>query len=419
MYRYGDGTPFPLDENFIETLTSAVEACTEAFIPLTELDARRNRALEARRDADRELVRLGELDSALLGALQPFLVPDKKLANVFAAAQKTATSAKSAVAQGRQQLETRVAQFETQASPRTVADSVLTALRPFFDAHQLPKAQWIMSWDVRGAEPHAHAVATAGKLAAAFSLAPEPWRAPIRVDSMAEAVIVHMMKKGVFGKSKPAPIELGKYVVVAYDRAVNEQVITLRESAQKTAPGLRFAVTETAATWVAISPSGDSDGEPNPLDVEDVDGVRRLTDATQRTLEGLTKARTLLELSINGVAVGDLEDPRAVPFEMLAQLTPYARSIREKSKQSGELVLKLDIGDGRREELYVPRATLAQQFARLPAEYRRPFEDMGITNEDTQPAITLARPPARPSAPPPPPSHAADHKSVEIDLDKK
>jgi hypothetical protein len=23
MYRYGDGTPFPLDENFIETLTTA------------------------------------------------------------------------------------------------------------------------------------------------------------------------------------------------------------------------------------------------------------------------------------------------------------------------------------------------------------------------------------------------------------
>ena len=28
MYRYGDGTPFPLDENFIDTLTTAVETCT-------------------------------------------------------------------------------------------------------------------------------------------------------------------------------------------------------------------------------------------------------------------------------------------------------------------------------------------------------------------------------------------------------
>ena len=52
-------------------------------------------------------------------------------------------------------------QLEGQASGRTVADSVLKALGPFFDEHQLPKASWIMSWDVRGHEPHADAVATA------------------------------------------------------------------------------------------------------------------------------------------------------------------------------------------------------------------------------------------------------------------
>src|SRR4029079_7671654 len=58
MYRYGDGTPFPLEENFIETLTAAVEACTNAFMPLTELDGRRERARAGRAEADRELARL-------------------------------------------------------------------------------------------------------------------------------------------------------------------------------------------------------------------------------------------------------------------------------------------------------------------------------------------------------------------------
>ena len=54
-----------------------------------------------------------------------------------------------------------------------------------------------------------------------------------------------------------------------------------------------------------------------------------------------------------------------------------------------------------REELFVPRATLAQNFARLPYEYRRPFEEMGITAEETQPSIQLPmRPPAPPRASP-------------------
>jgi len=37
-------------------------------------------------------------------------------------------------------------------------------------------------------------------------------------------------------------------------------------------------------------------------------------------------------------------------------------------------------------------------------EYRKPFEDMGVSSEDTQPAITMPqqlRPPAKPSSPPP------------------
>ena len=61
---------------------------------------------------------------------------------------------------------------------------------------------------------------------------------------------------------------------------------------------------------------------------------------------------------------------------------------------SGELVLKRDVGDGRREELFVPRSELAAQFVRLPPEYRKPFEDMGITSEETKPAIVLPRLPA-------------------------
>src|ERR1044071_8731222 len=78
MYRYGDGTPFPLDENFIETLTAAVETCTNAFAPLTDLDGRRDRAREARREGDREVNRLDDLEKTLIAAVSPYAPPDKK-----------------------------------------------------------------------------------------------------------------------------------------------------------------------------------------------------------------------------------------------------------------------------------------------------------------------------------------------------
>jgi hypothetical protein len=396
MYRYGDGTPFPLDENFIETLTSAVQACTAAFKPLTELDTRRDKARESRREAEREGQRLAELDKAITAAIAPFAAAnDKKL--VQGLAQKIGAAAKQAIVAAKQQVDAQVSKYESAASPQTAAAAVLRGLSTFFADHQLPNSRWIMSWDVRGVEPVANAISSAGKINASFTLAVDNWRQPIRVDQLAEAVVVHMMKRGVFGKAKPAPVELGKYVVVAFERTTSEQVITLKESPNKQSPGLRFAVTRDGATWVSISATGDSEGEANPLDMEDVDGVRRLAEAANKTLEPLVKQRTLVELSLGNLSINELPDPKAVPLELLAQLTPLARSIREKSRMSGELVLKKDVGGNKREELFVPRATLAQQFMGLPDEYRKPFEDMGISSEDTQPAIAIPKPPARPS----------------------
>ena len=399
MYRYGDGTPFPLDENFIETLTAAVESCTNAFVPLTELDARRERAREARREADRENGRLDDLEKSLSATLGPYIPQDKKPSATSAVAQKVAALAKSAITESRTQIEARVRGAEGQASPRTSADAVVQALRPFFNEHQLPKSAWIMSWDVRGNEPSADAVAVAGRIQVAFALAPEPYRGPIRVEQLADGVVVHMMRKGVFGKAKPAPIDLGKYVMVAFERTHREQIVTLREGGPKAAPGLRFALTDTSATWVPISAAGDAEGETNPVDPEDVPPVRQLVERANEALKDLIHKRQLVELTFGGKAVSELDEPRIVPLELLQQLTPLARSIRERSRVSGELVLKRDIGDGRREELFVPRSTLSQQFARLPPEYRRPFEEMGISGEETQPAIQLPRPPAPPAPP--------------------
>jgi hypothetical protein len=411
MYRYGDGSPFPLDENFIETLTTAVETCTNAFVPLTELDARREKAREVRREADKEIGRLADLEATVIGSLVPFVPSDNKKPSLTQqVSQKITAGVKSAVSEARRQVEGRVAATDSLAAARTAAEAVIKALRPFFEEQQLPNAKWIMSWDVRGAEPSANAVATAGRIAASFTLAPDPYRVPIRVEQLSEGVVVHMMKKGVFGKAKPAPIDLGKYVVVAFERNAHETIVTLKENPNRSAQGLRFAVTEAGATWVSITAAGDADGETNPLDPEDVRPVRLLAEKANSALKDLLLRRTLVDLSLGATSLADLEEPRIVPLELLAQLTPLARTIREKSRASGELILKRDIGDGRREELFVPRATLAAQFARLPNEYRRPFEDMGITNEETSPAIQINRPPASPRA-------GANANTIKIDND--
>ncbi|HTR54085.1 MAG TPA: hypothetical protein VMJ10_25505 [Kofleriaceae bacterium] len=420
MYRYGDGTPFPLDENFIETVTVAVEACTQAFMPLTQLDHRREQARAARAEAEKELGKLGDLEKTITQAIGPYLQPDRKSPHAQGVAQKTLQTAKAAIQQVRAQVEGRVQALEAQAGAGTAGDAVLHALRPFFDHHQLPNAKWIMSWDARGNEAAADAVATAGRLQASFRLQVDHFRQPIRVDQLADAVVVHMMKKGLLGKAKPAPVDLGKYVMVAFERARDQNVITLKEKPDRASQGLRFMVSEHGATWQSISISGDAETEANPLDNEDVAGVRRLGDAAHGVLKDLMLHRTLIDITLGGQPMTSLPEPRVVPMEVLSQLTPLARTIRERSRVHGELVLKRDVGGGRREELFVPRAQLSQHFAKLPPEYRRPFEDMGVSGEDTQPAIQLPealRPPAPPGAKRITGATVNEEKTIEVKKD--
>jgi len=306
MYRYGDGTPFPLDENFIETLTSAVESCTNAFMPLTELDERRQRSKAARIEADAELSRLAEFEQALNASLAPFLVADKKASQAIQVAQKTQLAVKQAAQASRVQIESRVSALVSQASAGTASDAVLQALRPFFDHQQLPSAKWTMKWDVRAGEPIAEAVMSAGRLTAQFRLQVEQFRMPIRVDTLAEAVIVHMMKKGLLGKAKPAPVDLGKYVMVAFERTANEHVITLREKPDRQSLGLRFTVAEHTATWQSITLTGENETEPNPLDSEDFAGIRRLGDGAQNALKDLTSSRSLGDITLGGQPLAQL-----------------------------------------------------------------------------------------------------------------
>jgi hypothetical protein len=127
--------------------------------------------------------------------------------------------------------------------------------------------------------------------------------------------------------------------------------------------------------------------------------------------------RSLSDLSLGSQTLSEMPEPRAVPMEVLQQLTPLARTIRERSRVHGELVLKRDVGGGRREELFVPRAQLSQHFVKLPPEYQKPFVEMGVSGEDTQPAIQLPeamRPPAKKTSPPP-----LGHMDKTIEIDPK
>ncbi len=399
MYRFGDGTAFPLEENFIDTLTHAVETCTQAFSILAELDARREKAVAAERDSQREVERLIELDRAVAAALAPFLPAGGGSAGLAqATASKIIAATKQSVSAVRGQVESRARALLADAAPSTSSERVQAALAPFFERVELPGTKWTLTWDVRGASPRAEATATAGKLGVTFALdLGGQWAAPLRNDLLAADVIVHLVRKRTFGKAKPTPTDLSKMLLVGAEHHGREVVLWLRESV-KTLAGVRFTIAEDGVTFGNLSATGELESEISTLGEEDVPNLRRLAEAAVAQLAALRTRRTVRELRFGNDPLTALANPKAFPLELLAQLTPLCRMLRDRSPVAGELVLKRDIGDGRREELFVPRAALASRFTPLPAEYRRPFEDMGLGNDgDASAAPAPASPPLPPN----------------------
>jgi hypothetical protein len=382
MYRFGDGTAFPLEENFIDTLIQAVETCTYAFSPLAELDLRREKAVLAERDGQQEVDRLLELDRVVETSLAQFMPSSAAPTLSQATALKIVAATKQSVIAVRSQIEARARGLLAEAEPRHVADRVQAALAPFFERAELPGTSWVLAWDARGANPRAEATATSGSLSAIFTLdVAGIWQQPIRNEQFATDAVVHLVRKRTFGKAKPTPLDLSKMLMVGIEHTSREVVLSIRENLKSQA-GFRFLIGEEGVTFSNINSNGELEPEILTVGDDDLSNLRRLAQGAVTQLAALRARRTVRELRFGNEPLVQSAEPKEFPFELLMQLTPLCRALRDRSTIPGELALKRDIGDGRREELFVPRAALAARFASLPISYRRPFEEMGLGHDD-------------------------------------
>ncbi|MBP9208517.1 MAG: hypothetical protein KBG28_31400 [Kofleriaceae bacterium] len=395
MYRYGDGSPFPLEENFIDTLVSAVDATAAAYTPIADLDDKRERARDAKRNAERELARLAEFEESVSASIASFGPSAGRGATpIQLVAQKVLGGVHSTVAAQRTQINSQVARLEAEASADGLGARVRQALAAFFEKHQLPSTTWAVAWDARAAAPTAQAVATAGRFVATFDVALTGiWTAPVKFEALMPGITLQLPRRKMFGGAKTQPVALDRCALIAFERTGTVTTLILRENPAKPSPGWRLVEDKGAVACTALDGGADAGSEEAPLTGDDVGQVKRLGDAVAEAVMELRGARTLRELRAGNHTVDTLPSPRLAVDAVLTALSPLVRTIRERSKMSGELVLKRDIGDGRREELFVPRAEVAQKFTPLPLEYRRLYEEMGLSAEHTDVGIVISEQP--------------------------
>ncbi len=398
QYRYGDATPFPLQENFIDTLLGVTDVCVALFKADANATDRRSKAGTAGEDADAKVAELEKLAEDVKSVLGPYL-PEPKTkpsGGLQAAAAKINQTTTAAMKQAKK-LILKEREALANGTSKRFPDSAWRTLETFLTQCQLPDTEWAIRW--RGGPRVERAkievsARTNFELEAKFDGdIPEssPWHMPRKVGDLIAGLRLRMpVKGGLFGAGggyQTKQQRIDRFAITEAYTGPDRDVLVLRAPGKQ---GVEVGVilrrgTEKEPMMSILGPSGEVVGEPFGVSSDDAMALRELWDRIEPELKALMSYRSsLLSATIRGTAVTELNQPAALAEQILGSIAPLVREIRLRSRVPGELVLKRDLSDGRREELYVPRDELHKKFSALPDHYRDLFEAMGLGNDATE-----------------------------------
>lgn len=392
MYSFGDSTTFPLQENFLDTLMATVRASAALFAYECTLHAAGAEARDARMAADLELAKLVGFQSALVATLSSAEGPaSTQAANLLREA------AARVLAQTRNQVTAQRDQIVKNAKPKNVSGEMHRILSRFWLTNQLPKTRWSFYWreDAEGAM-RADLRATAKTVSADFRTEiseEEIWGAPISVSSLMPSIEINVpvWKRRIKG-TECAPESLDGYEIFELDSSPSRQRLVLRRiNKAKHSVMITLAdAAQSSPTIVLIDEQQDFMGDVHVLSKADTEQVSKLWNLLLGQRNALIESRSALgEVSFANRNVNTIADPSRVAEAMLAMVAPLTREIRLRSRVPGELILKRNLGKGRREEIFMSRDSLQEHYANLPDKYRRVFDAMGLGNESTCDFVTM------------------------------
>jgi hypothetical protein len=403
-YLHGDSHPFSLNENFLETLCAATDACVALIGAEVAADNARRVMDESDACVAAENARLETLGGSVGAALDAHGVGETPSNVTEAAAKKILLLAHQALVEARGDV---VAWRDaTVAAANASVPAVLPVLGAFLVKHQLPNTTWELTWSAgrRGAPARAQALGgTRFGLSAVYDIglpASHLWAQPVRVALLAQAVAIPMMRKTLFGGSKVKDIRLDKYFVTQVTHTTERASLVLSETSKDGAPGIEILLRGPnptgAATATPIDADGKQNGEIAVLTGNAAQAVQRLWERVESTIADLVWfRRALRSATFEGGSVSEHRYPALIAKRIIEATAPLVREMREHSRTPGELALKRDLGDGKREEMFISHSDVSRRYASVPPRFRTMFDAFGL-EEVTNIMLHKPAPPASP-----------------------
>lgn len=384
---YGDSTPFPYAIDFLEVVRAVVDCGVDLMRAQEGISqaVERVRALQA--ETEIEKTRLKSFADAFEAATTP--LRSGATERVGGILQRVQESALKSVAVELDAVDRRAAEGLTAARSQASAfrDDVQRTVERFVQRFELPGTGFALRLTASEDETYAAEarMLTPFGLDATFTLsvpADSSWSRLRRVGDLYKDFEIHVPKEvGLFSKStKLMPLRMDKLLVLQVEHAANRTWIRLgsRDDAGhalevSTRDGVR------SASIVPVDATGKPADSPFKLEGGDAGLVGELRDTIVRTFGNLVgQRRAMTAATLDGKPLRDLTEPQVVVSRLVALLAPIVQEIDKRSGASGELVLRRDLEQGHRDEVYVTKWELQERIQVLSPAAQAVFEPFGL-----------------------------------------
>src|SRR5687767_5222310 len=135
----------------------------------------------------------------------------------------------------------------------------------------------------------------------------------------------------------------------------------------------------------SIGPEGETvaDSFPIVLDGLETTMAKNVAGKLEEAFVELARGpRRLESAAYEGGNVRSIERPIALARRLIENVAPLTHELRRRAATTSELVLKCELGGGRREEIYVERRELIDCYRELDDDRRRLFDVLGLERTD-------------------------------------
>ena len=386
-YLYADGTPFPLRTNFIELLRDAVECVVELLRISERTEGARELKADAERHACRDIESLAGLEQDVEAAVRGAgPACDGAAARIRDAAARAIADEKAALTA---EMNQKTAAIERETSGEL--GRMLQVLEKLLRKHDLPDTESAIDLELpdEGSAYRGRVLLmTPLELEALMALdVPEGhlFAKPLRVATICPKLSVELECAGVFSKKPRAKrIRLDRYFMTRLAFGAERAAIALRERPDADSPGFDLVWLPGSRPVIEIRQVL-KDGEPAPappqaLGPDDIARVQGFSNDLRDAALELCSARGRLESASMESSAVDAGDASELARRLVALLTPYVRDMAHHAATREELALKRDLGGGRREEIYIDRAVLAEKIEQLPRSLQQVFAPLDLVN---------------------------------------